>query len=305
MDYEQILPTDPRLHWGHRTLRLLEDLWRKGITGAGVRVGVLDSAPIPEHPDLHIFPKSQKDFTTGSASFGASQNHGCHCCGAIAAAGSQVFGAAPEAGIAYGRVKLSAASVAEGLEWLLKVRPAVHIICIPLEIFEENEPISAFEALRRAIAKAEEKGKVVVAAVGNDFDRQNEMVPRYPAAFDTVLAIGALKEDGNLHEESGMHSCIDLVAPGHMLLTTEQGGGVCTNFSRTSAAAAFAAGAMALVVQVLRDHDLMWTAEEIRKLVKETADFPFTQHQKCQSNLFGCGIIQPAKAVQHLLSLIP
>lgn len=303
MDYDQILPTDPRLHWGHRQLRLLEDLWRNQITGAGVRVGVLDSSPIPDHPDLHIFPKSKKDFTKGASGFGSTDNHACHCCGVIAAAGSMVFGVAPEAGVAYGRVQLSAASVAEGIEWLLTVRPAVHIICIPLEIFEENEPVAGFQALRHAITHAEERGKVVVAAVGNDFDRQNEMVPRYPAAFDTVLAIGAIKEDGNLHEESGMHSCIDLLAPGHRLLTTEQGGGVCNDFSRTSAACAFAAGAVALVVQALRDRNLNWEPAKIRQLLKDTADFPFTQHQKCHSNLFGCGIIQPVKAVQHILHL--
>ncbi len=302
MDYHQIQPDDPRLHWGHIQLKLLSDLWQqRSVTGSRVRVGVLDSGLIPDHPDLRIFPKSQKDFTGDAPGFGASSNHGCYCCGVIAAAGKEVFGAAPETTVAYGRVKLNSRSIAEGIEWLLTVRPSIHAISISLEIFEENEDPADFQAMKEAIAKAGEKGKVVLAALGNDFARDEEMIPRFPAAFDTVLAVGALKANGQLHEESGMHPCVDLVAPGHQLLTTEQGGGTFNSFQRTSAAAAFAAGCVALVLQVVRDNNLQYSPGQIRQLLKETATYPFSHSQKCQSNLFGCGLINPVGAVEKLL----
>lgn len=303
MDYNQIMPGDPRIHWGHTQLNILDKLWQqKGVVGKGVRVGVLDSGQIPNHPDLRIFPKSQQDFTMGALGFGASQNHGCHCCGVISAAGSMVFGAAPECTIAYGRVKLNSRSIAEGLEWLLTVRPVVHIISISLEIFEENESPADFQLMKDAIAKAEDKGKVVVAALGNDFARDAEMIPRFPAAFDTVLAVGAMKANGQLHEESGMHHCVDLVAPGHQLLTTEQGGGTFGAFQRTSAAAAFASGCVALVWQVMRDNQLKLSPSQLRTLLKETATYPFGQGQKCQNNLYGCGMINPVGAIEELLN---
>ena len=302
MDYNQIQPSDPRLHWGHTQLNILTELWQqRSVLGKGVRVGVLDSGFIPDHPDLKIFPKSQKDFTDGAPGFGASGSHGCYCSGVIAASGTEVFGVAPETTIAYGRVKLNSRSIAEGIEWLLTVRPAIHAISISLEIFEENENPDDFQAMKDAIAKAEEKGKLVVAALGNDFARDEEMIPRFPAAFDTVLAVGALKSNGELHEESGMHHCVDLVAPGQEILTTEQGGGTFNAFQRTSAAAAFAAGCVALLLQVARDNELNITPAQIRTLLRETATYPFSHSQKCQSNLFGCGMINPVGAFEKLL----
>lgn len=302
MDYSQIQPNDPRLNWGHTQLKILSDLWQqRAILGTGVRVGVLDSGFIPNHPDLNIFPKSQIDFTDGAPGIGVSGSHGCYCSGVIAAAGSEVFGVAPETTVAYGRVKLNSRSIADGIEWLLTVRPAIHAISISLEIFEENENPADFQAMKDAIAKAEEKGKVVVAALGNDFARDEEMIPRFPAAFDTVLAVGALKANGELHEESGMHHCVDQVAPGHQLITTEQGGGTFKNFQRTSAAAAFAAGCVALLLQVVRDNNLNVSPDQIRKLLRDTATYPFSHSTKCHSNLFGCGLINPVGAIEKLL----
>jgi subtilisin family serine protease len=106
-----------------------------------------------------------------------------------------------------------------------------------------------------------------------------------------------MAENMTLFKESGMNKCIDLLAPGENLLTTEQGGGVFTEFSRTSAAAAFASGAIALVLQFYKDNNIEIKAAELRSLLKETASFDFPNAVKCQSNLFGCGIINPTEAI--------
>jgi membrane-anchored mycosin MYCP len=299
MDVSQLQATDARLNWGVVKLEILQKLWQqRNITGAGIRVGVLDASDIPGHPDLHIFPKSQKVFSDKMV----PHHHGTYCGGVVAAAGAEVFGVAPESTIAYGKVAITAKSVAEGIEWLLTVRPTVHVISISLEIFEENEPVADFQALKAAVDHAVEKGKIVVAAVGNDFSRRREMVTRFPAGFSNVLAIGALKEDLTLHPESGMNSCIDLVAPGNNLRTAEQGGGTFGGFSRTSAAAAFASGAVALVLQALKDRDLEKTPAEVAALLRETADFHFPNATRCQSNLYGCGIVNPVAAVEKIMN---
>ncbi len=299
MDFSQLQPTDARLNWGVVKLQILQKLWQqRHITGDHIRIGVLDASDIPDHTDLHIFPKSQKVFSDKLV----PHHHGTYCGGLAAAAGAVVFGVAPESTIAYGKVAITAKSVAEGIEWLLTVRPTVHIISISLEIFEENEPVADFQALKTAIDHAEEKGRMVVAAVGNDFSRRHEMITRYPAGFSNVLAIGALKEDMTLHPESGMNSCIDFVAPGNNLLTTEQGGGSFAGFSRTSAAAAFASGAMALLLQALKERELEKTPAEVAALLRETASFNFPNAIKCQSNLYGCGIINPVAAVDKTMN---
>jgi len=297
MDASQLQTTDARLNWGVVKLEIFQKLWRqRQITGEGIRVGVLDASDIPSHPGLHIFPKSQKVFSDKVV----PHHHGTYCSGVVAADGTEVFGVAPDAGLAYGKVAVTAKSVAEGIEWLIAVRPAVHVISISLEIFEENEPVAAFQALKYAIENAGEKGKIVVAAVGNDFSRRREMVTRFPAGFSNVLAIGALKADLTLHEESGMNSCIDLVAPGHNLRTTEQGGGTFGSFSRTSAAAAFASGSVALVLQALKNRDMEMTPAQVATLLRETATFNFPNATRCQSNLYGCGIINPVAAIEKI-----
>ncbi len=53
------------------------------------------------------------------------------------------------------------------------------------------------EELRRAIEYAEEKGVVVVAAAGNNKKTEPEIM-YYPAAYETVIAVTAVDEEGNL-----------------------------------------------------------------------------------------------------------
>lgn len=50
------------------------------------------------------------------------------------------------------------------------------------------------ESVRSAVEYAAEKGVVIVAAAGNDY-AENSGVKYYPAAYDTVIAVGSLKED--------------------------------------------------------------------------------------------------------------
>jgi subtilisin family serine protease len=289
---------DSRLNWGVVKLDITTKLWmERQITGNSIRIGVLDAGDIPQHIDLPIFPKSQQDFSEALSS--SIKRHGAWCAGVAAASGTEIFGVAPEAGIAYGKVALHSASVASAIEWLLEVRPAVHIISISLELFKENDAPQDFDLLQKAVDLAEDKGKIIVAAVGNDLSRRKEMPDRYPASFPTVLAIGALSQELNVYKESGMNKNIDLLAPGEKLLTAEQGGGVYNDFSRTSAATAFAAGAIALLLQFLKDNHIEMTPAEIRNLLKDTATFNFPDASKCSSNLHGCGIINPLAAIER------
>lgn len=65
------------------------------------------------------------------------------------------------------------------------------IINISLGIYKDDD------ALHAAVEYAEEQGVLVVAAVGNG---GAEGKPYYPAAYDTVLAVGACDRDGNVSE---------------------------------------------------------------------------------------------------------
>ncbi len=100
-------------------------------------------------------------------------------------------------------------------------------------------------ALQQAIAYAEEQGVVVVAAVGNT-NRTTPELSYYPASYDTVIGVGALRKDGKVASFSQRHG-VSLVAPGDGLKVVGLQGQT-TTASGTSFAAARVTGAVAALL---------------------------------------------------------
>ena len=104
------------------------------------------------------------------------------------------------------------------------------IICVSLGILKEDTE------LLEAVRYADEQNIPVVAAVGND---GAEGQPLYPAACDTVLAVGSCDKNGNRSAFS--QNGADVLAPGEDLLLASNSGrpyGVKgTSFSTGCAAA--------------------------------------------------------------------
>lgn len=55
--------------------------------------------------------------------------------------------------------------------------------------------VADIESVRQAVEYAKEKQVLIVASAGNDYAESGE-VKHYPAAYESVLAVGSLKEDG-------------------------------------------------------------------------------------------------------------
>lgn len=100
-------------------------------------------------------------------------------------------------------------------------------------------------ALRDAINYAEEQGVVVVAAVGNTH-RTTPKLSYYPACYDTVIGVGALRRDGKVASFSQRHG-VSLVAPGDAVKVRDLQGRT-TTASGTSYAAAQVTGAVATLL---------------------------------------------------------
>ncbi len=66
------------------------------------------------------------------------------------------------------------------------------------------------EFLEEALNYAESKNLIVVAAAGNEATGK----PFYPAAYSSVIGVGALKPDGSSWEKSNYGSFVDISAPG-------------------------------------------------------------------------------------------
>ena len=101
-------------------------------------------------------------------------------------------------------------------------------------------------ALREALAYAEKEGAVVVAAAGNDNQSERERI-YYPAAYETVIGVGALLKNGSVAPFS-QRTGVSLAAPGDNLSVTKPDGKM-TKVSGTSYACAFVAAAAAQLLE--------------------------------------------------------
>jgi len=113
----------------------------------------------------------------------------------------------------------------KALDWM--VRKDVKVVNVSLA--GPNNP-----TLEKAIKRASDKGVIIVAAVGND---GKNAAPRYPAAFESVIAATAVNKDGKIYENAVRGSHVDFAAPGVRIYIPELGEGQFV--SGTSIAAPF------------------------------------------------------------------
>jgi len=198
---------------------------KRGFTGAGVLVGVADSALDCAHPD--IAPALVESFNAGGSPddgscFGGpgvdpEETHATHVAGTILAANNKVgvVGGAPGARLLHARVCTGAApgrcltsDIMAGVRGL--VDRGARIINLSLGGGRSSVTEELFyRSLRR-------DGILVVAASGND--GQDGVI--YPAAYDGVVAVGAVDAADQLASFSNFGAALDLVAPGSGVLSS-------------------------------------------------------------------------------------
>ena len=210
------------------------------ITGAGVRVAILDTGMDYTHPELAINYQGGTDIVFGDSDpFDDSWNsHGTHVAGIIAAAanGSGVVGVAPD-------TELYAVKVLDGggfglLSWIIQgidwaVDSGMDIVNISI-----GGPDS--EALQDACDSAYAAGLLIVAAAGN----WTEVA--YPAAYDSVIAVTGTDIDDQQGWFAPFGSQIEFSAPGVFIQSTSAGESYA-ELSGTSQAAPHVSGLAALI----------------------------------------------------------
>jgi subtilisin family serine protease len=99
------------------------------------------------------------------------------------------------------------------------------------------------EVLRKAIASAQERGMVIVAAAGNNGAGAE---PSYPAAYPGVIAVTAVDRKLDIYRRATQGEYVDLAAPGVDLWVAAPGGGG-TMKTGTSYAVPFISAAAAIL----------------------------------------------------------
>jgi thermitase len=228
---------------GVREARLLGD-------GTGARVALLDSAPDVGHRDLGE-PELLALADGEAAEVGV---HGTLMAGVIRAVEDNGFGIA---GVAPGAdlvaIPICVPSGGAGgtctifqlLQGLDRAWEAEAQL-VNLSLSGPPNPL-----LERGVARLDELGVVVVAAAGNEGVSE----PRYPAAYPSVIGVGALDREGVPFARSNRGGWVELWAPGVEILSTVPGSAFAFG-NGTSLAAAHVTGMLAILTGVTRDAKL-------------------------------------------------
>ncbi len=246
-----------------------ENVHLSGNRGEGVKIAVLDTGIDYTHDDLQDNYRGGYDFVFGDDDpyDDSSRSHGTHIAGIIGAQdnGSGVVGVAPGADI-YAVKVLDGGGfgllswLIEGIEW--SIDNGMDIINLSLEGRD-------FQSLRDACDSAYSAGILIVSASGNTSGGE----VRYPAAYDSVIAVTGTDADDMQGYFSPIGPEIELAAPGVDILSSIANWNYET-LSGTSQAAAHVTGAAALfLASDLEDvnGDSFVDNRDLRQVLQSTA----------------------------------
>ena len=201
--------------------------------GGKASLGLIDGG-VAAHPSV-AGRVEQRGFAKGAPS---ASRHGTAVASLLVGSGA-VQGAAPGqrllAADVYGSDPAggNASAIARALGWLAQNGVAVTTISL---VGPDNRLLSA------AVSRAQQRGMLIVAAVGNDGPAAP---PAYPASYKGVFAVTGIDAKGRALPEAGRALHVDFAAPGDAVLVAT-GVGSSDRLRGTSFAAPLVAGRLAL-----------------------------------------------------------
>jgi type VII secretion-associated serine protease mycosin len=280
------------------------DAW-KTTKGKGITVAVLDTGVASDHPDLKGNVLKGRDYLRVGAKKGdrAWARHGTAMAGIIAGHGHGkgdklgVMGVAPEARILPVRVLLedsdpdrkkarnaAGTALAKGIRWAADQGADV----INLSLGDDSDSAHPEAREDAAVRYALSKGSVVVASAGNGGEEGDHV--SYPAAYPGVVAVTAVDRHGARAAFSTRRWYATVAAPGKEVYIADPDRRYYEGWG-TSAASAFASGAIALVRAAHPD----LSPAQIKELVSDTAR---NTPEGGRSDALGTGVIDPAAAIE-------
>lgn len=244
--------------------------WDAGMEGGGVVIAIIDSGIDASHEDLrNVDILAGIDVVTGSTNVSDELGHGTQVAGIIAAERNNRRGIA---GLISG-VKLlpikcfESTDEADVMAVCRGVYAAVDtygcdVICLSLGTDTYSQ------ALLEATNYAQSCGVIVVAAVGNG----GGSAYFYPAAYDSVIGVGAYDDSGVCCSFSQNNDSVFVSAPGTGIYSTYSSGSrsVLARYSNeysVSDGTSFSAPHVAAMAAIAKAYDPTLTPDEFRYLL--------------------------------------
>lgn len=224
--------------------------------GAGINVAIVDTGIDYTHPELKDHYKGGFNAITGSDDPKDDDGHGTHVAGTIGAAdnGIGVVGVAPNVNLwsakvlhpdaSRGLATGSNAQIASGLNWVLSKKTELGgnwIVnmslgqCTDTTVSDQCSPTPSI-TMQTACQKLADAGILVFAASGNDSTLTHAATVGYPAAFSTVIAVGALDSTQTIASFSNQGPELAISGPGVGVFSTFMVGQGTNSFVTTAGA---------------------------------------------------------------------
>ncbi|WP_369208399.1 S8 family serine peptidase [Streptomyces sp. PU-14G] len=262
---------------------------QKTTRGKGVKVAVLDSGVVEDHPAVAGKVTTGPDYVKDGLHSGDPRwgEHGT-------AMASDVLKVAPEASILSVRViddkkdndgdlTNGPSPVAQGITYAVDHGADV----VSMSLGGETFGSSFNEQETKALAHAAHEGVPVIASAGNEGDMFNDS--SYPAGYPSVIAVAAVQQGGSRAEFSTVRTYNTIAAPGVGIVSAKNTGGY-EPVNGTSPAAALTSGVVALMLG--KDSGLK--PSQVRALLIRTAAHPPGGYNP----LVGHGVVNAAAAVR-------
>ena len=291
------------------------EVWSKyGITGKGVKVGVLDTGIFKTHPDFGDRVLLTKDFISSYADNASNdgQGHGTHCAGTIGGSNTsgRAIGVAPEASFVIGKIfndsgSTTMSAILNAMQWIADPDSNPATDDAPRVVSNSwgggQGTVQSEKPRWTAVQTWRDLGIVPVFAAGNSGPSQGTM--SVPGGYPHSFAIGATNKDDGIASFSsrgpikweGFGSLIkpDISAPGVDVYSAKHTGGY-TAMSGTSMATPHVAGVVALMLQANPD----LTVDRIESILTETS---LDLGAAGKDNVFGEGRMDAYRAVEIAL----
>lgn len=268
--------------------------WDRGLTGKGIRIGLIDSGLNADHEDLRGVDIIQgynviENNTDTSDHYG----HGTAIAGIIAANSHNALGISGICdGVTIVPIKCfdsSFTNVKNVISGIYRAVDEYHCDVINLSLgISTDDP-----ALRQAVDYAASKKVIIVSAVGNSGET-NPTQLLYPAAYDQVVGVGAYGANGQPCTFSHINSSVFVSAPGESLYSLDAS---TVDGYRQISGTSYAAAHVSALAVIAKSYDKSIDVAQFRELLKASA---VDAGASGYDTVYGHGMISVPRLLQAL-----